>query len=49
VLCSAKDDALVHYATGGLPHEVFVSRYMLELPGTEELKTLIQDQRESFN
>lgn len=49
VLCSDKDDALVHYATGGLPQEVFVSRYMLELPGTEELKALIQDQRESFN
>jgi len=37
ILCSQKDEALVHYATGGLPQEVFVSKYMLQLPSEEQL------------
>ena len=44
ILCSQKDDALVHYATGGLPQEVFVSRYLLQLPSVDELKKLINDE-----
>ncbi|OFX20377.1 MAG: cytoplasmic protein [Bacteroidetes bacterium GWA2_31_9] len=44
ILCSQKDNALVHYATGGLPQEVFVSRYLLQLPSEEELKKLINDE-----
>jgi predicted nuclease of restriction endonuclease-like (RecB) superfamily len=42
LLCTTKDDALVHYATGNLPQEVFVSNYMLQMPDTEKLKQIIQ-------
>ena len=49
ILCSHKDNALVHYATGGLPHEVFVSKYKLQLPGENELKELIQNEVNLFN
>lgn len=42
ILCSQKDTALVHYATGGLSQEVFVSKYKLQLPTEEELKELIE-------
>lgn len=44
ILCSQKDDALVHYATGGLPQDVFVSRYMLQLPTENELKQIINQE-----
>ncbi len=42
ILCSQKDNALVHYATGGLSQEIFVSKYKLQLPSEEELKALIE-------
>ncbi len=42
ILCAQKDDSLVEYATGGLSHEVFVSKYMLELPNPDVLKQLIE-------
>jgi predicted nuclease of restriction endonuclease-like (RecB) superfamily len=48
ILCSQKDNALVHYATGGLPQEVFVSKYKLQLPSEEELKNLIENDVKSF-
>ena len=44
ILCSQKDEALVHYATGGLPQEVFVSQYLLQLPSVEELEKLINEE-----
>ncbi len=44
ILCSQKDEALVHYATGGLPQEVFVSQYLLQLPSENELKELINEE-----
>lgn len=49
ILCSQKDNALVHYATGGLPQEVFVSKYKLQLPGENELKELIENEVNLFN
>lgn len=49
ILCSHKDNALVHYATGGLPQEVFVSKYKLQLPGENELKELIENEVNLFN
>ncbi len=42
ILCSQKDTALVHYATGGLSQEVFVSKYKLQLPTEGELKAIIE-------
>ena len=38
ILCSARDDAVVHYATGGINAKVFASRYLTELPDTETLR-----------
>lgn len=49
ILCSHKDNALVHYATGGLPNELFVSKYRLQLPGENELKALIENEVSQFN
>lgn len=48
ILCSQKDTALVHYATGGLSQEVFVSKYKLQLPTEAELKELIENEVKSF-
>lgn len=48
ILCSQKDNALVHYATGGLSQEIFVSKYKLQLPTEEELKRLIENDVKSF-
>jgi predicted nuclease of restriction endonuclease-like (RecB) superfamily len=38
VLCSAKDDAVVHYAMGGIKAKVFASQYMTALPNPEVLR-----------
>lgn len=43
ILCSEKDSTLVHYATGGLPQEVFVGKYMLQLPKEDDLKNLVRE------
>jgi predicted nuclease of restriction endonuclease-like (RecB) superfamily len=48
ILCSQKDTTLVHYATGGLSQEIFVSKYKLQLPTEEELKELIENDMKSF-
>lgn len=48
ILCSQKDTALVHYATGGLSQEVFVSKYKLQLPTEAELRALIENDLKSF-
>lgn len=38
VLCSAKDDAVVHYAMGGIKAKVFTSHYLTVLPDPETLR-----------
>lgn len=38
ILCSAKDDAVVHYAMGGIKANVFASQYLTVLPDTETLR-----------
>lgn len=48
IMCAQKNDSLVKYATGGLPQKVFVSKYLVELPSVEELKKLIEGDRERF-
>ena len=42
ILCADKNDSLVEYATAGLPQEIFVSKYLVQLPSVEELKKLIE-------
>jgi predicted nuclease of restriction endonuclease-like (RecB) superfamily len=38
VLCSQKDDAVVHYAMGGIHAKVFASKYLTKLPAPEVLR-----------
>jgi predicted nuclease of restriction endonuclease-like (RecB) superfamily len=46
ILCSAKNDAVVHYAMGGINANVFASRYLTVLPDTESLRQeIIRTQR----
>lgn len=37
ILCANKNDALVEYTTAGLAHEIFVSKYLIQLPTIDEL------------
>jgi len=45
ILCSDKNETMVQYATGGLNQEIFVSKYLVALPKTEELKKIIHQDR----
>jgi hypothetical protein len=38
ILCSDKNDAVVHYAMGGIGAKVFASRYLTVLPSAEVLR-----------
>jgi len=38
ILCSAKNDAVVHYAMGGIKAKVFASHYLTVLPDPETLR-----------
>ncbi|MGA2233658.1 MAG: PDDEXK nuclease domain-containing protein [Tepidisphaeraceae bacterium] len=38
ILCSAKNEAVVHYAMGGIKAKVFASHYLTELPDPESLR-----------
>ncbi|MBL7826440.1 MAG: DUF1016 family protein [Saprospiraceae bacterium] len=46
ILCADKEDSLVEYATLDLPQEVFVSKYLVQLPSVEELKKLVDQDRQ---
>jgi predicted nuclease of restriction endonuclease-like (RecB) superfamily len=46
ILCSGKNEALVKYATMGLPQQVFVSKYLINLPTEKELKKIIEEEKE---
>lgn len=39
LLCTEKGDTLVKYATAGLAPNIFVQKYMIELPSEEEIKS----------
>jgi predicted nuclease of restriction endonuclease-like (RecB) superfamily len=45
ILCSEKNEAHVEYALGGVSNKVFVSRYLLQLPTTEELEAFLRRTR----
>lgn len=45
ILCTEKDEAVVHYALGGLSNHVFASRYQLQLPAPEILQREIEAER----
>jgi hypothetical protein len=46
ILCTERDEAVVHYALGGLSHQVFTSRYQLQLPAPELLRREIEAERQ---
>ncbi|MHB8902153.1 MAG: PDDEXK nuclease domain-containing protein [Thermoguttaceae bacterium] len=48
ILCSRKDDAVVHYAMGGIQAKVFASRYLTALPDPETLKQEILTTQHAF-
>jgi len=48
ILCASNNENLVKYATAGLPHKLFVSKYMINLPNEEEFKELIQTEQDKF-
>lgn len=41
LLCTEKGDTLVKYATAGLDPNIFVQKYMIELPSEDEIKKFI--------
>ncbi|MDI9868585.1 MULTISPECIES: YhcG family protein [Flectobacillus] len=43
ILCANKNDTFVEYTIGGLDNEIFVSKYLIELPKVDELKRLIEE------
>jgi len=45
LLCTDKDQTKVEYSTGGLDHQLFVSRYLVALPKPEQLEQLIESDR----
>lgn len=45
ILCAGKNESLVKYATTGLPQQVFVNKYMLNLPNETELRKIIEEEQ----
>ena len=48
ILCADKNNSLVEYATAGLAQEIFVRKYLVQLPSVEELRQLIEKDREAL-
>jgi len=48
ILCSSKDDALVEYATAGMDDHLFVSKYLVKLPGKKILANFIKKELNQF-
>lgn len=44
LLCTDKDHALAEYALAGLDQQLFVSKYLLELPNKEAMSQFIEEQ-----
>jgi hypothetical protein len=41
LLCTEKGKKLVEYATAGMDNQLFVSKYLLELPKKEQLEAFL--------
>ena len=46
LLCTGKGDTLVKYATAGLDQNIFVQKYMINLPSVEDLTSYIERETE---
>lgn len=42
LLCTEKNHTLVQYACAGMDNQVFVSKYQVRLPGTEEIREFVE-------
>jgi predicted nuclease of restriction endonuclease-like (RecB) superfamily len=49
ILCSGKNEALVKYATMGLPQQVFVSKYLVSLPTEKELQMIVEEEKDRYS
>jgi predicted nuclease of restriction endonuclease-like (RecB) superfamily len=45
ILCSLKNETVVRYATGALDNQIFVSKYMLQLPDEKTLLNFINNEK----
>ena len=45
IFCSGKNEALVKYATMGLPQQASVSKYLINLPSEKELQKIIENEK----
>jgi predicted nuclease of restriction endonuclease-like (RecB) superfamily len=45
ILCANKNETLVKYATSGLSEQVFVRKYLINLPSEADLKAIIEAER----
>jgi len=48
ILCAERNEAVVHYALGGLHNKVLASRYRLQLPKEHQLRKELQKVRQQF-
>jgi predicted nuclease of restriction endonuclease-like (RecB) superfamily len=48
LLCAQKNESLVRYATGGLSQQIFVSKYLVNLPKEEELIAFIKHEQDKL-
>lgn len=48
ILCAEKDEAVVHYALGGLKNKVLASQYRLQLPNEKKLKAELTRAQKEF-
>lgn len=49
ILCAHKNETLVKYATTGMAHNVFVSKYMTSLPSEKELERIILKEQQKIS
>lgn len=42
LLCTRKNEALVEFALGDIPNQLFVSRYAVEMPDKKEIETFLR-------
>ena len=48
LLCTKKGPKMVEYALSGMDNQLFVSTYMLQLPGKEQLKEFLLKQMDEL-
>lgn len=48
ILCAGKNENLVKYSTVGLPQQVFVNKYMINLPNEADLRKIIEIEQQKI-